>query len=145
MTSWYFSHAMDLVLQMSVPQVYFRRIRHHHFKAWRLQYSHAIRRTSSYPLPQNSSPMHFSNVIKSHALWGKCEFVFRLVIVWMQSHTFLQIFHIRNIHIFSWPYQKTSFCFHDGKRHSSLKLLLRDITDVHVFLYIHFKKWKYHV
>lgn len=92
----------------------------------------ALKKTSSYPLPQNSSPVHFINGIKSHAFWDKCvgEFVFRLVILWMQSHTFLQIVQVRNIHFFFWPFQKTSFCFHDGNGHSILKLLLWHITDI---------------
>lgn len=138
---------MNLVLQVSISQLYFRKVRHSHFKAQWLQYSRAIRKTSSYPLPQNSSPIHFINVLKSHALWGKCvcEFVFTLLTVRMQSQTSLQIIHVRNIHIFFWPYQKTSFSFHDGNCHSVLKLLLWDITDIHIFLYVHFKKRKYHV
>lgn len=122
----YFPLAMNLVLQISISQLYFRKIRHCHFKAWWLQYSHCYKEDQFISTPSNSSPIRFINVIKSHALWGKCvgEFVFRLVIVWMQSHIFLQIVHIRNILIFFQPYQKTPFCFHDGNCHSTLKLLL---------------------
>lgn len=81
-----FSHAMNLVLQRSISQLHFRKLRHSHFKAWWWQYSHTIRKTSSYQFRQNSTPIYFINVIKSHALRCKrvSEFVFRLITVYMQ-------------------------------------------------------------